>query len=122
MSVAALVARYALFALLATAVNLGTQRACLALVPALPPAMAAGTAAGLVFKFVLDKHWIFHAAAAGPRKLGLYTLTGVATTALFWLTELAFAVLFAAPLTGAALGLAAGYAAKYRLDRRFVFG
>ncbi len=48
---------------------------------------------------------------------------GVATTAVFWGTELAFVALFgeAWALAGGGLGLAFGYLAKYRLDRRFVF-
>ena len=46
------------------------------------------------------------------------------TTAIFWGTELAFVALGDAPwlrYVGAVLGLAVGYTAKYRLDRRFVF-
>lgn len=129
---ASLALRYALFAVMATLVNLVTQHAVLAWF-ARPPlglmlAMAAGTATGLVTKYALDKRWIFADPASGlaahGRRFGLYSLTGVATTGLFWGTETAFAHAFASPLMrdfGAVLGLAIGYAAKYRLDRRFVF-
>lgn len=128
----ALVARYGLFAIAATAVNLGTQHACLALFDrpplGLPLAMALGTLAGLLAKYVLDKRWIFADPASGlcahSRKLALYTLMGVATTAVFWGTELAFARLFGSGLmrdVGAVLGLGLGYGTKYHLDRRFVF-
>lgn len=128
MSAAALAFRYALFAALATLVNLAAQHAALALWPFLPFAMALGTGAGLLAKYLLDKRWIFADATTGvaarTRQFGRYTATGIATTALFWATELAFAALFGTALMrdlGAVLGLAVGYATKYRLDRRFVF-
>lgn len=91
--------------------------------------MLAGTAVGVLVKYVLDKRWIFRFRSAGlwddARRLLRYGFTGAATTLLFWGTELAFLALFAsqsAKYAGAALGLAAGYTAKYFLDARFVFG
>ncbi len=122
---------YALFAALATAVNIASQWACLALYRgplALPLAMACGTATGLALKYALDKRWIFRDPGTGlalhARKFTAYTIMGVITTAIFWATELAFDA--ASPngrlrFVGAVIGLAIGYAAKYRLDRRFVF-
>jgi putative flippase GtrA len=125
MTLAFLVARYSAFAAIATAVNLATQHACLTLATGLPAAMAAGTVAGVAVKYTLDKRWIFYdattGAAANSRKLALYSTVSVFTTLLFWATELIFMALFAAPLLGAAIGLSLGYAAKYRLDRRYVF-
>lgn len=128
MSRTALATLYVLFAAIATAVNLATQHAVLAVAPSLPLAMAAGTATGLLCKYLLDKRWIFADPATGwavqGRQFGLYGLMGLGTTALFWGTELAFAAAFDSALMrdlGAVLGLAAGYAAKYQLDRRFVF-
>lgn len=129
---ATIMALYVGFAAFATAVNLGTQEISLQLYNgpmALTAAMALGTGTGLVTKYVLDKAWIFqyrsNSAASYVRNFTAYTLTGIATTALFWGAELAFNLL--PPhgrwrLLGGALGLAAGYAIKYRLDRRFVFG
>jgi len=126
-----LAARYALFAAVAVAVNLATQAASLGLYEgrfALPLAMALGTGTGLVTKYILDKRFIFYDREGGlraqSRKFTLYTAMGVATTALFWATELAFAALGEDPrlkYLGGALGLTLGYIAKYRLDRRFVF-
>jgi putative flippase GtrA len=127
-STAGIAVRYVLFAAIATAVNLGTQHAVLALWPALPPAMAAGTVAGLVAKYGLDKRWIFADPSTGfashGRKFALYTAMGLFTTAIFWGFELAFAQAFDSAVMrdlGAILGLAVGYVTKYRLDRRFVF-
>jgi putative flippase GtrA len=121
---------YTAFAVIATGVNLFLQWLSLRLYQgplSLPVAMVLGTGAGLVAKYLLDKNWIFrhrgNSAATHLRKFSGYALTGVATTALFWGCELAFnAVDPAWRFPGAALGLAIGYAAKYRLDRRFVFG
>ncbi len=129
LSLPTLVLRYAGFALLAMAANLGTQRAVLAFgdpAQLLLPAIALGTLIGLAVKYALDKRWIFHDRGTTPlpRQFALYSLMGLATTALFWGTETAFWLLWhsdAARELGAALGLTVGYVVKYRLDRRFVF-
>jgi putative flippase GtrA len=133
MSSTALTLRYIAFAVVATLANLAVQRAVLsiALLPAMlafPLALAAGTLAGLVAKYLLDKRWIFDDRSRGVeahgRLFSLYALTGVATTAIFWGTETLFWLTWqtdAAREIGAVLGLAVGYAIKYRLDRRFVF-
>lgn len=133
MSPAAIALRYTLFAAAATLANLAVQRVVLALdagpaVLAYPAALAAGTGVGLVVKFALDKRWIFFDRSAGAAAHGklfwLYTLTGIATTAIFWGTETAFWLTWhtdAAREAGAVLGLTVGYFVKYRLDRRFVF-
>lgn len=128
---ASLAIRYALFAALATAVNLATQYVALLLyvgIGTLPLAMAAGTLTGLVAKYLLDKRWIFfdasHGARAHAQRFSLYTFTGLFTTAIFWGTELLFAAMSPrqwVQLMGGLLGLTVGYVAKYRLDRRFVF-
>ncbi len=132
MSTGTLVFRYVAFAVIATLANLGTQRlvfwafgdsAVWFLV-----AMAAGTGVGLVLKFVADAIWIFDAAPVSVRQGGgqflLYTLTGVVTTLLFWVTETVAWVWFetdTAREIGAVLGLAMGYTLKFQLDKRFVF-
>ncbi len=131
LSPAALTLRYAAFAAISTAVNIGTQYVS-ALAYAgrysLPMAMLLGTATGLVTKYVLDKEYIFYDRTRSLRghsvKFTLYTVMGAVTTAIFWATELAFAALGPQEwlrYVGAAVGLTIGYATKYRLDRRFVF-
>ena len=132
MTLRALVLRYATFAVIATMANLATQRLVLqgdASAERFAMAVAAGTAVGLVVKYVLDKRWIFHDAEAGfrahGRKFTLYTLMGLVTTAIFWGSETLFWVIWrtdAMRELGAVLGLAVGYVVKYNLDRRFVFG
>lgn len=131
MSRQALILRYAGFAVLATLANLGVQRLVLlggdsGIVFAL--AIGAGTLAGLVVKYVLDKRWIFFDDATGlrahGRKFTLYTIMGIVTTAIFWGTETAFWLIWhtdAMRETGAVIGLMVGYVIKYNLDRRFVF-
>jgi putative flippase GtrA len=128
---AAIATRYAAFAGVATGVNIGTQWLSLRLYGGpltLPLAMALGTATGLAAKYVLDKRWIFRDRTTGlavhVRKFSLYTMMGVVTTAIFWMTELLFDALSPggrARLWGALVGLAIGYSMKYWLDRRFVF-
>lgn len=134
MTVTRLVALYALFAVMATLCNLAVQRAVLQLAGQAMPsaafaaALACGTLAGLVVKYVLDKRWIFADRSAGlgthARKFSLYTLMGVATTAVFWGSETLFWLAWRSDAMrelGAVLGLAVGYVVKYRLDRRYVF-
>ena len=122
---------YAAFAVLATAANLGTQ----ALViwayhgsNAVPLSILIGTAAGLPIKYVLEKRHIFgfeaDSLAHDGRMFMLYSGMGVLTTLLFWSVEYAFHLVFgtdAMRYLGGAIGLTAGYAIKYHLDKRFVF-
>jgi len=123
--------RYALFAFLASLVNLGTQAIALQLYSGpfgLTVALIFGTGTGLVTKYVLDKHWIFFdpsiGVAAHGRSFTLYAVTGVLTTAIFWGLEYAFDGLTpdgSWRYLGGAIGLAIGYSVKFQLDRRFVF-
>lgn len=126
-----LVARYAIFAVVATLVNLLTQRAALTMLSdtiGVALAMAAGTATGLLTKYGLDKRWVFFDktidGGAERRKFGLYALTGVGTTLIFWGIETAFWLTWhtdQAREFGAVIGLTIGYWIKYNLDRKFVF-
>ena len=125
------VLRYAVFAAIATLLNIATQYVSSVLYGGYYEfyvAMAAGTLAGLIVKYCLDKRWIFYDRSGSLRghsvKFTLYTLTGIFTTFIFWGTELAFEVYGTAPYSryiGAVIGLTMGYTTKYQLDRRFVF-
>ena len=123
--------RYSLFAALAILLNLASQEISLRLYQglyALYVAIIAGTAVGLISKYVLDKLFIFNVQS---NSLGddltrflAYSLTGVITTLIFWGFELTFDFLFAtrqARYTGAIVGLTIGYVLKYQLDKRYVF-
>lgn len=126
-----LLLRYAGFAVLATLANLGTQRLVMVSggwAGSYILAVIAGTAVGLVTKYVLDKKWIFASAnpdlAAEGQQFVLYSVTGIATTLIFWGFETAFWLVGQTQMAreiGAVLGLAIGYIAKYQLDRRYVF-
>lgn len=131
MSLPELVIRYSTFAVVATLVNLASQRVVLNLLPGhygFALAVLVGTAAGLIVKYVLDKKWIFFDRSSGAathgRKFGLYTAMGIVTTAIFWGSETLFWLTWQTELMrelGAVIGLAIGYIVKYNLDRRFVF-
>ncbi|HEV2613016.1 MAG TPA: GtrA family protein [Noviherbaspirillum sp.] len=123
---------YAFLALIATAANIGSQDLTLQFYAgpyAVLLSVFIGTGIGLVVKYVLDKAYIFRFRAKNAiddsQTFMLYTLTGVATTAIFWGFEFGFDYLFQTKemrYLGGAIGLAIGYVAKYQLDKRFVFG
>ncbi|WP_291323388.1 GtrA family protein [Desulfonatronospira sp.] len=122
---------YALFALAAILVNLGTQLVCFTLYHGpleLYLALACGTLTGLLTKYILDKKYIFWYIAADfcddTKKFILYSCMGTMTTLIFWATEIGFYHLFDfqhAKYVGGALGLTIGYILKYRLDKKWVF-
>jgi len=122
--------RYVLFAILATLANLLTQEMTIRLTPVAPLASSIilGTAAGFILKYWLDKKWVFEDEYEGHRqelqKITLYGVFSVLTTLVFWGFEVAFWTIWRTDLakySGAVLGLAIGYAAKFVLDRTFVF-
>ncbi|OUS09156.1 polysaccharide biosynthesis protein GtrA [Rhodobacterales bacterium 52_120_T64] len=126
-----LIIRYAVFAVVATIANLATQRVVLLVGEGsryFMLALAAGTIAGLIIKYLLDKRWIFYDRGAGVkdhgRKFSRYSAMGLATTAIFWGMESVFWLFWQTDMMrelGAVIGLTIGYVVKYNLDRRFVF-
>ena len=122
--------RYVLFAVIATLVNLVTQEIVIRMTPVAPLTLSIlmGTAAGFILKYLLDKKWVFADGYDGHKqelqKITLYGAFSVLTTLVFWGFEIAFWTVWKTDLskyTGAVLGLAVGYAAKFLLDRSFVF-
>lgn len=123
--------KYALFAAFATLLNLLFQYVSFALYRgdfSIYLAMAVGTLAGLVCKYVLDKKYIFFHKPENKKndakKFIAYTFTGGFTTLVFWGTELGFDAIFGgdvAKYLGAVVGLSIGYVAKYSLDKKYVF-
>ena len=123
--------KYSLFAVLATLLNLLAQEAVVRSYEgafAIYLAIAFGTLAGLISKYLLDKKYIFRFISSSRRenlgRFSLYGMTGIATTAIFWGFELGFDAIIGgktARYIGAVIGLSIGYGIKYRLDKRFVF-
>lgn len=124
-------ALYALFAAIATTVNIGTQAITMAFYHgenSIPLSIIAGTVAGLPVKYWLDKKFIFHFrpinSIQDSKLFVLYSLMAFFTTLLFWLTEAIFHFMFNVEwirYAGGVLGLSLGYAAKYYLDNKYVF-
>ena len=122
---------YVLFAILATAANLGVQRYVFSLGDGnfvFSSAIILGTFVGLLLKFILDKRWIFLDYSTGlmvnGHKFSIYAAMGVITTAIFWCLETVFWINWGTEFmreVGAILGLAVGYTIKYFLDVRYVF-
>ena len=88
-----------------------------------------GTLAGLLLKYYLDKKFIFDYQidnlAHDSKTFGLYSIMGLATTAIFWSCQLLFDYIFLQNLAmrylGGAFGFAIGTYVKFLLDRKFVF-
>ena len=122
---------YAIFALIATAANIGAQD--LVIRSYIGPfdilySIAGGTGVALIVKYILDKRYIFRFRVRNAVHDGqtfiLYTLMGLATTSIFWGFEFGFQHLFATKemrYFGCIIGLAIGYLAKFHLDKRSVF-
>ena len=123
--------KYIIFALMVTAVNIGAQdiviRNYIGAFDILI-SVVVGTGAGLVVKYILDKHYIFRFrardAAHDTRTFALYTVMGLVTTVIFWGFEFGFHHIFETKemrYLGGVIGLAIGYLTKYHLDKRYVF-
>jgi putative flippase GtrA len=123
---------YAVLALIAMATNIGAQELVVRVYHGPFPVTLSvffGTGVGLVVKYLLDKAFIFRFRARDKlheaQTFVLYTVTGVATTVIFWGCEFGFEAVFQTKnmrYLGGVIGLAIGYFTKYRLDKRYVFG
>lgn len=130
-SSAKLAINYAFFALIATVANIGAQDLVVRTYSgdfSIFISIIVGTGVGLVIKYILDKRYIFRFRARDvahdTQTFVLYTVMGLATTAIFWGFEFGFQALFATKgmrYFGGVLGLTIGYLVKYQLDKRYVF-
>ncbi len=122
---------YAIFALIATAANIGAQDLVIRTYSGAYDILASvvvGTGVGLVVKYILDKRYIFRFRARNvahdTQTFALYPVMGLATTLIFWGFEFGFHHIFETKemryLVGV-IGLAIGYLTKYHLDKRYVF-
>ena len=122
---------YAIFALIATAANIGSQDLVIRTYSGAFDILASvvvGTGVGLVVKYILDKRYIFRFRARNvahdTQTFALYTVMGLATTVIFWGFEFGFHHIFETKemrYLGGVIGLAIGYLTKYCLDKRYVF-
>jgi len=90
--------------------------------------LISGTIAGFVFKFIVDKFYIFGEKFGSLQRTAgqfvLYTCFAVFTTMIFWGTETLFRFVFSfenREILGGLIGLIIGYTTKYLLDRKWVF-
>ena len=122
---------YAIFALIATAANIGAQDLVIRTYSgafSILASVVVGTGVGLVVKYILDKRYIFRFRASSvahdTQTFALYTVMGLATTVVFWGFEFGFHHIFKTKemrYLGGVIGLAIGYLTKYHLDKRYVF-
>ena len=122
---------YIIFAVISTLLNLIFQYLTLLIYNgylSLYIAMFMGTFVGLISKYILDKKFIFQFKPKNrmndAKTFISYTLTGGATTLIFWVIEISFDNIFGgevAKYIGAIIGLSLGYSIKYLLDKKFVF-
>ena len=123
--------KYILFAILATSLNILVQAVCFQFYDgkfSLQIAIVLGTGIGLIFKFFLDKKYVFSQNFSDLHTEGkifsLYSLMGIFTTLIFWCFEAVFYYFIHfswAKYLGAITGLGIGYFIKYHLDKKFVF-
>lgn len=126
-----LLIRYVLFAVMATAANIGAQDLVIHAYEgdfAILASVMVGTGVGLLLKYVLDKRYIFRfktsSVSHDTKTFALYTVMGLATTVIFWGFEFGFHHIFETKemrYMGGAIGLGIGYLTKYQLDKRYVF-
>lgn len=122
---------YTVFAIIATIANIAAQDITVHIyigMYSIILSVIAGTAVGLVIKYILDKRYIFRFQTRNishnSKIFVLYTLMGIVTTLIFWFFEFGFNHLFQTKQMryfGGVIGLALGYIVKYQLDKRFVF-
>jgi putative flippase GtrA len=122
---------YATFAAASIAINIGAQAVTSKIYKgpySVTASILVGTGAGLTFKYILDKSYIFeHTSKNGAHETATfikYCFMGILTTGIFLATETLFHYWFHEGYmryVGGLIGLIFGYIAKYWLDRRFVF-
>ncbi len=126
-----LIAKYVMFAVIATAANIGVQDLVIRTYNgafAILASVIVGTGVGLLVKYLLDKRYIFRFRARSvghdTKTFALYTVMGLVTTVIFWGFEFGFHHIFETKemrYLGGVIGLAIGYLTKYHLDKRYVF-
>lgn len=122
---------YTLFAVLSTAINIGSQMLFIWIYKgplSVEISILVGTAMGLPLRYSLEKRYIFNFKSnnlAHDGKLFVfYSAMGVITTLIFWGTEYAFHLIYDTDFMrylGGIIGLYIGFYVKYQLDKKYVF-
>ena len=122
---------YTLFAVLSTAINIGSQMLSIWIYKgplSIEISILIGTAMGLPLRYFLEKRYIFNFTSKNLVHDGklfvFYSAMGVITTLIFWGTEYAFHLVYDTDLMrylGGIIGLSIGFYVKYQLDKKYVF-
>ena len=122
---------YTLFAVLSTAINIGSQILSFWIYKgplSVEISILVGTAMGLPLRYFLEKRYIFNFTSKDLVHDGklfvFYSAMGVITTLIFWGTEYAFHVIYDTDFMrylGGIIGLSIGFYVKYQLDKKYVF-
>jgi len=122
---------YTLFAVLSTAINIGSQMLSIWIYKgqlSVEISILVGTAMGLPLRYFLEKRYIFNFTSKNLVHDGklfvFYSAMGVITTLIFWGTEYAFHVIYDTDFMrylGGIIGLSIGFYVKYKLDKKYVF-
>ena len=122
---------YTLFALLSTAINIGSQMLSIWTYKgplSVEISILVGTAMGLPLRYFLEKRYIFNFTSKNLVHDGklfiFYSAMGVITTLIFWSTEYAFHLIYDTDFMrylGGIIGLSIGFYVKYQLDKKYVF-
>ena len=126
-----IVVLYSLFAVLSTAINIGSQMLSIWIYKgplAVEISILVGTAMGLPLRYFLEKRYIFNFTSKNLVHDGklfvFYSAMGVITTLIFWGTEYAFHLIYDTDFMrylGGIIGLSIGFYVKYQLDKKYVF-
>jgi hypothetical protein len=122
---------YTLFAVLSTAINIGSQMLSIWIYEgplSVEISILVGTVMGLPLRYFLEKRYIFNFTSKNLVHDGklfvFYSAMGVITTLIFWGTEYAFHLIYDTDFMrylGGIIGLSIGFYVKYQLDKKYVF-
>ena len=122
---------YTLFAVLSTAMNIGSQMLSIWVYKgplSVEISILVGTAMGLPLRYFLEKRYIFNFTSMNlvldGKLFVFYSAMGVITTLIFWGTEYAFHLIYDTEVMrylGGIIGLSVGFYVKYQLDKKYVF-
>ena len=124
-------ALYSVFAVFSIIINISAQMFSVLLYQghyAIEVSILVGTIAGLPVRYFLEKKYIFFFKSSNIVHDGklffLYSFMGIFSTAIFWIAEYTFHIVFELDVmryVGGVIGLALGFYVKYQLDKKYVF-